>query len=161
MVGSGRPALESLEDIVSPSDFELLPTDHLDLIAHLVRESLNRVVDKRKDVAARLRSSFELAVIVGPGLVVVVAQKVGRGRWHSRFDQDLELHQARRTAISIAEWVNPSQVKMSENGLEDAHHYWANLLPNFEGGAVEPRAQALEQVLAIFGRRASVGPDSD
>ena len=83
-------------------------------------------------------------------------EQVRRNIGHARFKQDVELDKACRPAVSVGKRVNPRQIEVSENGTQNAE---GDLIV-FGGGrdlAVDPVAQPLEKVFAVFSRCPAVG----
>ena len=77
-------AVEELVNVVFPSDAPLLIADHADLDPQTIDESLERIGEKWKDLAPRLAGKVELSIVFGPGLVVMVAEKVRCRKGHTR-----------------------------------------------------------------------------
>jgi CTP:molybdopterin cytidylyltransferase MocA len=66
-------------DVVLPGDVQLLLLDDQDLLAELVDEALERVLDELVDVVRGTAGPVELQVVRLARPVVVVAQQVRRG----------------------------------------------------------------------------------
>jgi hypothetical protein len=60
----------------------------------------------------------ELAGVVGPSLVVVVAEELGSGRGHPGCEERSELDQASCAPVPVSERVDEYEVHVGGDGLE-------------------------------------------
>ncbi len=85
---------------------------------------------------------------------------MGRGRGDTGNHEDLELHEPRGAAIPVPERVDPRKVHVRDDRLQ-------NRVDELEAGlrreisALEPGAEPLEQVSAVFSRSAKVAAHGD
>ena len=82
----------------------------------LVDEPLNGIFKERYHVALRLAGQGQHAVVFGPCLIVVVAEKVCCDRRHAGGEQNLKLDQPRRPAVSVAKRVEKADHDWSTSG---------------------------------------------
>lgn len=71
--------LEALVGVVALGDVPLLLPDEVELLAQAVHQPLHGVEEEGAEIAAGLAGEVELAVVLGAGLVVVIAEQMRGG----------------------------------------------------------------------------------
>ena len=79
----------------------------------------------------------EVAVVILPGLVVVVAEEVDCGLGNSGGEEDVKLDEACGSAVAVAERVDPGEIDVGDDGLQDGERKCVAVV-GFEVIAVEP-----------------------
>jgi hypothetical protein len=143
-------------NVVPPSNVHLLVSDQIQLLAKPIHQTLEPIEKEGDDVSSGSARPVELPVVLRPRLVVVVAEQVGGRARHAGGYEKVELEEARRAAVSIAEGMDPGEIEMRQEGTQQVRSE-AQFLPWFEIGTGEPLAQVVEQVGTVFGRRTPVG----
>jgi hypothetical protein len=104
-------------DVVLPRGFPLEDPDILDLFLELVDKSAQRVFDELQDPVV-CGGVLKVAVIFGPGFVVMVAEEMG-GRVGAPASSSMRNSRSRAVLPLPSRRGDPDQVKMPEDGLED------------------------------------------
>lgn len=146
---------EEFVDEVAPRDVPDLLTDLFELRPKTVKEARHGIFDEREKITARVTRRLKLSVVALSGPVVVVAQQVGRGGGHPCPEQEEELDESCRAPVAVSERMNPSEVDVRSNRLEDGVGDLM-LRGAFEGGAFNPFTEPRGEMRTVFWRRPAV-----
>ena len=156
---------KGLINVVLPGNRHLLIPDNAKLITQPIDESLNRVFYERDQIPSRFAGRIKLLIIAAASLVIVIAQEVACRLRNSRSHKDGEFHKPCRSAVSIAERVNPREITVGndgfENGIDDGVFRSVCFLGRLEFLSIEPFAQPIEKHGAFFGGSATIGISYD
>ena len=76
-IGCAVPFFETLMDVIAPHHVPLLCPHKIQLFPQAIDQSAHGVIQERGQIAARFAGVVELPVILSPGKIVVVAEKMG------------------------------------------------------------------------------------
>ena len=119
-IGLSQAAMEALEGVRPFVMLEFVET---------IDEALGGVEEEGKDVAAGLAGSVKLTVVLSSSVVVVVAEEVRYWRWDAGAREDEELHEPSCATVAVSEGMNPGEVEVCQDRLDDCHRDLGWALP--------------------------------